>query len=132
LRSWSARLGEVEAEIGELGPVNFLAAEEYLAETRRLAELEAGLGDARAAAVELEEALRELELELGSGLRSAMDRVGVAFRAHVAELLGGEGSSNPSATRPAPSWASPSGSGPAASAPAASTSSPPGSAPWPP
>ncbi len=90
-RTWAARVNQIRSRLSELGAVNPLAKDEFEIESKRLIELEAGIADSSAAVIELESALDQLEREVTSKLRESIKRVTEAFRAHILELLGGEG-----------------------------------------
>jgi chromosome segregation protein len=90
-RSWAARVNQIRTRLDELGAVNPLAKDEFEIESKRLTDLEAGIADSSAAVLELETALDQLEREVTSKLRESIKRVTEAFRAHILELLGGEG-----------------------------------------
>ncbi len=90
-RNWASRVNQIRARLDELGAVNPLAKDEFESESKRLFELEAGIADSNAAVQELEIALTQLEREVTSKLRESIKRVTEAFRAHILELLGGEG-----------------------------------------
>ena len=90
-RNWATRINQIRNRLDELGAVNPLAKDEFEIESKRLTELEAGIADSTAAVQELETALDQLEREVTSKLRESIKRVTEAFRAHILELLGGEG-----------------------------------------
>jgi chromosome segregation protein len=90
-RSWALRVNQIRTRLDELGAVNPLAKDEFEIESKRLTDLEAGIADSSAAVLELETALDQLEREVTSKLRESIKRVTEAFRAHILELLGGEG-----------------------------------------
>lgn len=90
-RTWATRVNQIRTRLDELGAVNPLAKDEFEIEYKRLLDLEAGIADSSAAVLELETALDQLEREVTSKLRESIKRVTEAFRAHILELLGGEG-----------------------------------------
>jgi chromosome segregation protein len=90
-RTWTTRANQIRNRLDEIGAVNMLAAEEFVRESERLAELETGRADAMSAVQELETALDELERDVTARLRQSIARVAQAFREYVVELLGGEG-----------------------------------------
>jgi chromosome segregation protein len=90
-RNWATRINQIRSRLDELGAVNPLAKDEFESESKRLLELENGIADSSAAVLELETALEQLEREVTSKLRESIKRVTEAFRAHILELLGGEG-----------------------------------------
>ncbi len=90
-RTWAARVNQIRTRLDDLGAVNPLAKDEYEIESKRLTDLETGIADSSAAVLELETALDQLEREVTSKLRDSIKRVTEAFRAHILELLGGEG-----------------------------------------
>ncbi|MDL2345699.1 chromosome segregation protein SMC, partial [Deinococcus sp. MIMF12] len=90
-REWTAELSRVRAELERLGPVNARAEADHALEAAELERLSAELGDAEAAAAELQAHLTELEGAEEGATRAAFGRVNAAFREYSGELLGGQG-----------------------------------------
>ncbi|MPY65577.1 chromosome segregation protein SMC [Deinococcus sp. SDU3-2] len=90
-REWTAELTRVRGELERLGPVNARAEADHAAEFAELERLSAELGDAEAAAAELQAHLTGLEGAEEQATRAAFGRVNTAFREYSTELLGGQG-----------------------------------------
>jgi chromosome segregation protein len=86
------RVGELEARITSLGPINPLALEELAALEERYKELDAQVSDVRSARRELQEVLRALDEEIMQTFSSAVADVNEHFSALVTMLFpGGQG-----------------------------------------
>ena len=90
LRALRDRLGEVEAELATLGPVNHRAAQEYAAQRARVEDLSGQMDDARSAAAELTNVLTDLDDAVRVRLVGGTDALARGF-AHYAERLFGTG-----------------------------------------
>jgi chromosome segregation protein len=89
VRALTARLGEVEGELGSLGEVNLKAQAELAMEAGRLATLDRDLADARSAIAELRAALDEIDRELEERFAAAYTNIRVAFHEYALALFGG-------------------------------------------
>jgi chromosome segregation protein len=90
--SLEARVGELEARITSLGPINPLALEELHALEERYRELDEQVSDVRNARRELQEVLRALDEEIMATFSSAVADVNEHFSTLVAMLFpGGQG-----------------------------------------
>jgi chromosome segregation protein len=86
------RVGELEARITSLGPINPLALEELTALEERYKELDAQVSDVRNARRELQEVLRALDEEIMQTFSSAVADVNEHFSTLIAMLFpGGQG-----------------------------------------
>ena len=90
LRALRERLGEVEAELERLGPLNHRAAQEYAAQRARLEDLSGQMDDARSAAAELTKVLTDLDDAVRVRLVTGTEALAKGF-AHYAERLFGVG-----------------------------------------
>ncbi len=89
------RVGELEARITSLGPINPLALEELAALEDRYKELDAQVSDVRHARRELQEVLRALDEEILETFTSAFADVNEHFSSLIAMLFpGGQGRLN--------------------------------------
>ncbi len=87
-----ARVGELEARITSMGPINPLALEELASLEERYAELDAQVSDVRHARRELQEVLRALDEEIMETFTSAFADVNEHFSSLIAMLFpGGQG-----------------------------------------
>ena len=87
-----SRVGELEARITSLGPINPLALEELAALEDRYKDLDAQVSDVRHARRELQEVLRALDEEIMQTFTSAFADVNEHFSSLVAMLFpGGQG-----------------------------------------
>lgn len=82
------RLGAVEAELAELGPVNHRAAGEHGAQRSRLADLTHQLDDARNAAAELVSVLDGLDAAVRERLVAGTAALGRSFAGYAERLFG--------------------------------------------
>ena len=89
-RSLRERLGEVDAALTDLGPVNHRAALEHTAQKERLDDLTAQMADAEAAAAELRAVLDDLDTAVRERLVAGTAALQRGF-AHYAERLFGAG-----------------------------------------
>jgi chromosome segregation protein len=90
--SVEARVGELEARITSLGPINPLALEELGALEERYRELDTQVSDVRNARRELQEVIRALDEEIMQTFSSAVADVNEHFSTLVAMLFpGGQG-----------------------------------------
>jgi chromosome segregation protein len=86
------RVGELEARITSLGPINPLALEELSALEERYKDLDAQVSDVRNARRELQEVLRALDEEIMQTFSSAVADVNEHFSTLIAMLFpGGQG-----------------------------------------
>jgi chromosome segregation protein len=86
------RVGELEARITSLGPINPLALEELAALEERYKDLDAQVSDVRNARRELQEVLRALDEEIMQTFSSAVADVNEHFSTLIAMLFpGGQG-----------------------------------------
>ena len=86
------RVGELEARITSLGPINPLALEELAALEHRYKDLDAQVSDVRHARRELQEVIRALDQEIMQTFSSAVADVNEHFSALIAMLFpGGQG-----------------------------------------
>ena len=86
------RVGELEARISSLGPINPLALEELAALEDRYKDLDAQVSDVRHARRELQEVVRALDQEIMQTFSSAVADVNEHFSALIAMLFpGGQG-----------------------------------------
>ena len=81
------RVGELEARITSLGPINPLALEELAALEDRYKELDAQVSDVRHARRELQEVLRALDEEIMQTFTSAFADVNEHFSSLIADAL---------------------------------------------
>ena len=90
-----SRVGELEARITSLGPINPLALEELSALEDRYKELDAQVSDVRHARRELQEVLRALDEEIMQTFTAAFADVNEHFSSLIAMLFpGGQGRLN--------------------------------------
>jgi chromosome segregation protein len=89
LKTLRAELGEVQDELGGMGPVNYRAALEKEAQEARLAELTAQAEEAREAMGELEGVLTSLDEEVMARLDGAIAEVKARFSLYCRQLFGG-------------------------------------------
>jgi chromosome segregation protein len=90
--SLEQRVGELEARITSLGPINPLALEELAALEDRYRELDAQVSDVRNARRELQEVIRALDEEIMETFSSAVADVNEHFSTLIAMLFpGGQG-----------------------------------------
>ncbi|MGA2433503.1 MAG: AAA family ATPase, partial [Acidimicrobiales bacterium] len=90
--SLESRVGELEARITSLGPINPLALEELRALEERYRELDEQVSDVRNARRELQEVLRALDEEIMTTFSSAVADVNEHFSSLVSMLFpGGQG-----------------------------------------
>lgn len=82
------RLGVVEAELAELGPVNHRAAGEHEAQGARLDDLTHQLDDARSAAAELTSVLDGLDTAVRERLVAGTDALNRSFAGYAERLFG--------------------------------------------
>ncbi len=82
------RLGVVEAELAELGPVNHRAAGEHEAQGARLDDLTRQLDDARNAAAELTSVLDGLDTAVRERLVAGTDALNRSFAGYAERLFG--------------------------------------------
>ena len=87
-RTARARLREVEAALQAIGPVNHRAARDHAERAARLQALERDVGEAYAAALQLEGTLERLDRETTAGLTEAIEALRSSFRLHVRDLFG--------------------------------------------
>ena len=87
-RTARARLREVETALEGLGPVNHRAARDHAERAARLQALERDVGEADAAARQLEGTLERLDRETTAGLNEAIEALRASFRLHVRDLFG--------------------------------------------
>jgi chromosome segregation protein len=93
--SLETRVGELEARITSLGPINPLALEELATLEDRYKELDAQVSDVRHARRELQEVLRALDEEIMQTFTTAFADVNEHFSALIAMLFpGGQGRLN--------------------------------------
>ncbi len=86
------RVGELEARVTSLGPINPLALEELAALEDRYRDLDAQVSDVRVARRELQEALHELDDEIMRTFSAAVADVNEHFATLIAMLFpGGQG-----------------------------------------
>ncbi len=86
------RVGELEARITSLGPINPLALDELAALEDRYRELDAQVSDVRTARRELQEVIRALDEEIMATFSSAVADVNEHFSTLIAMLFpGGQG-----------------------------------------
>ncbi len=90
LRSLRDRLGEVDAGLTDLGPVNHRAAHEHAAQKERLDDLTAQMADAESAAAELRAVLGDLDTAVRDRLVAGTTALQRGF-SHYAERLFGTG-----------------------------------------
>lgn len=83
-------LGEVEAALEALGPVNHRAADELRDRGMRLEELRGQLTEARQAVDELSQVLETIDRETSARLSAATEALRRNFKHYVAELFGAE------------------------------------------
>ncbi|HEY7932107.1 MAG TPA: chromosome segregation protein SMC [Acidimicrobiales bacterium] len=89
------RVGELEARVSSLGPINPLALEELAALEERYRDLDAQVSDVRHARRELQEVLRTLDEEIMTTFMSAYADVNEHFSALISMLFpGGQGRLN--------------------------------------
>ncbi len=92
LATLESRVGELEARITSMGPINPLALEELASLEERYAELDAQVSDVRHARRELQEVLRALDEEIMETFTSAYADVNEHFSSLIAMLFpGGQG-----------------------------------------
>jgi chromosome segregation protein len=90
--SLEARVGELEARISSLGPINPLALEELAALEQRYQELDAQVADVRHARRELQEVVRALDEEIMQTFSAAVADVNEHFSTLISMLFpGGQG-----------------------------------------
>ena len=90
--SLEQRVGELEARITSLGPINPLALEELAALEDRYRELDTQVSDVRSARRELQEVIRALDEEIMETFSSAVADVNEHFSTLIAMLFpGGQG-----------------------------------------
>ena len=87
-----ARVGELEARITSLGPINPLALDELSSLEERYKDLDAQVSDVRHARREIQEVIRALDHEIMESFSSAVADVNEHFSALIAMLFpGGQG-----------------------------------------
>ena len=90
VRSCRERLGQVEAELEAIGPVNHRASLDLERASEQHQQLEAQLADAREAVSDLGAALRRIDQETTARLGEATQRLRQHFERNVLELFGYE------------------------------------------
>ncbi len=88
LKALRDRLGEVDAELATLGPVNHRAAQEYAAQQARLDDLLKQMSDAQNAAAELSKVLSDLDDAVRVRLVSGTEALAKGFAGYAERLFG--------------------------------------------
>ena len=87
--AWSRSIGELEAKMRRLEPVNLAAIQEYAEQSERKAYLDCQNADLVAALEQLEDAIRKIDRETRGRFKETFDRVNTGVQELFPRLFGG-------------------------------------------